>query len=149
MELVGYFIKLYYLGIRGFTVSVAVWGNSSPRPPCRLGKFVRVWSLLRQLSRLSVNSLSANLTSKPPPSLWVGFNIQVILQDGVRHKDPWVAGYLEILLNTNTCVAPYSTSDKTSFAYISARDRWPVILVSSQIASTSLSADLQELDSRN
>ena len=25
--------------------------------------------------------------------------------------------------------APYSTSDKTSFAYISARDRWPVILV--------------------
>jgi hypothetical protein len=25
--------------------------------------------------------------------------------------------------------APSSTSDKTSFAYISARDRWPVILV--------------------
>lgn len=25
--------------------------------------------------------------------------------------------------------APYSTSDKTSFAYVSARDRWPVILV--------------------
>ena len=26
--------------------------------------------------------------------------------------------------------APYATSDKASFAYISARDRWPVILVS-------------------
>lgn len=25
--------------------------------------------------------------------------------------------------------APYKTSDKTSFAYVSARDRWPVILV--------------------
>lgn len=24
--------------------------------------------------------------------------------------------------------APYRTSDKTSFAYVSARDRWPVIL---------------------
>ena len=107
------------------------------------------WSLLRQLSRLSINSLGANLTSKPPPSSQVGFNIQVILQDGVRHKDPWVAGYLEDFLNANTCVASYSTFDKTSFAYISARDRWPVILVSSRIASTSLSADLQETDSRN
>lgn len=28
------------------------------------------------------------------------------------------------------CTALYQTSDKTSFAYISARDRWPVILVS-------------------
>lgn len=27
-------------------------------------------------------------------------------------------------------VAPYSTSDYTSFAYISAKDRWPVIVVS-------------------
>ena len=25
-------------------------------------------------------------------------------------------------------VAPYATSDRTSFAFISARDRWPVIL---------------------
>ena len=28
--------------------------------------------------------------------------------------------------------APYKTSDKTSFAYVSARDRWPVILVSAE-----------------
>lgn len=28
----------------------------------------------------------------------------------------------------DTKTPPYSTSDKTSFAYISARDRWPVIL---------------------
>ena len=28
-----------------------------------------------------------------------------------------------------TSTAPSITSDKTSFAYISARDRWPVILV--------------------
>lgn len=27
-------------------------------------------------------------------------------------------------------VPPYMTSDKTSFAYISAKDRWPVIVVS-------------------
>ncbi|KAL9605475.1 MAG: hypothetical protein Q9179_001316 [Wetmoreana sp. 5 TL-2023] len=33
----------------------------------------------------------------------------------------------------NTKTPPYSTSDQTSFAYISARDRWPVILVSGVI----------------
>lgn len=27
------------------------------------------------------------------------------------------------------CIAPYCTGDQASFAYISARDRWPVILV--------------------
>ena len=27
-------------------------------------------------------------------------------------------------------IAPYATSDRTSFASISARDRWPVIVVS-------------------
>jgi coenzyme F420-reducing hydrogenase beta subunit len=31
-------------------------------------------------------------------------------------------------VDTNS-VAPSSTSDKTSFAYVSARDRWPVIVV--------------------
>ena len=29
----------------------------------------------------------------------------------------------------DTLPAPYKTSDKTSFAFISARDRWPVIVV--------------------
>lgn len=29
---------------------------------------------------------------------------------------------------TNPMSAPYSTSDKTSFAHTSAKDRWPVIL---------------------
>ena len=33
------------------------------------------------------------------------------------------------LLPSLTPSAPSSTSDKTSFAYISARDRWPIIIV--------------------
>ncbi|KAI1190288.1 hypothetical protein F5B17DRAFT_107100 [Nemania serpens] len=32
------------------------------------------------------------------------------------------------MMEHNTKAAPYLTSDKTSFAYISARDRWPVII---------------------
>ena len=34
---------------------------------------------------------------------------------------------------SNTIQAPYHTSDQSSFAYVSARDRWPVILVSAMI----------------
>lgn len=36
---------------------------------------------------------------------------------------------------SNAFQAPYHTSDQSSFAYVSARDRWPVILVSTIIVS--------------
>lgn len=36
-------------------------------------------------------------------------------------------------------VAPYATSDRTSFAFISARDRWPVIVVTMATVSVGTS----------
>lgn len=35
----------------------------------------------------------------------------------------------DMAINPAIPVAPYATSDKTSFAHISAKDRWPVIVV--------------------
>ncbi|KAI5917066.1 hypothetical protein F4810DRAFT_698185 [Camillea tinctor] len=37
---------------------------------------------------------------------------------------------LQSLIAVYSLAAPYSTSDKTSFAYVSARDRWPIIITS-------------------
>ena len=48
----------------------------------------------------------------------------------------------------NPIEAPYKTSDQTSFAYVSARDRWPVILVSleSLVKNTNLQHQTGAID---
>ncbi|KAL8647357.1 MAG: hypothetical protein Q9210_005604 [Variospora velana] len=48
--------------------------------------------------------------------------------NGLRYKDQYMSTDTPICGRAEISIAPYSTSDVTSFAYVSARDRWPVIL---------------------
>ena len=99
-------------------------------------------TLIRDARPRSCAAISTSTRVTPPPHY--SYDIR---RGAVRHKELTIEHYSKTTMESDTFTATqYNTSDPTSFAHTSARERWPIIItqgIDDVHKSTSASSDEQ------